>query len=137
MKRTLELENQLSALSRLLDITGDFLDANKVPFPVQYKIKLILDEVFSNIVSYGYQPQDPPDTVVIETSITEGKFTALINDGGLPFNPLEYDPVDTGLPTEERPIGGLGIHLVRNLASELTYERKENRNVFCFSIEIG
>jgi len=44
--------------------------------------------------------------------------------------------VDTSLPLEERPIGGLGIHLIRNLATELAYERKENRNVFCFSIEI-
>ena len=136
MKRTLELENQLSALSRLLDITGDFLDANKVPVPVQFKIKLILDEIFSNIVSYGYLPQDPPDTVLIEMCIKGGKFTATINDGGRPFNPLEYDMVDTSLPAEERPIGGLGIHLIRNLAGELAYERKENRNVFCFSIEI-
>ncbi|HNR28023.1 MAG TPA: ATP-binding protein [Bacteroidales bacterium] len=136
MKRTLELENQLSALSGLLDMTGDFLDAHKVPVPVQNKIKLILDEIFSNIVSYGYLPQDPPDTVLVELCIANGKFTAMFNDGGMPFNPLEYGPVDTSLPLEERPIGGLGIHLIRNLATELAYERKENRNVFCFSIEI-
>ena len=72
MKRTLELENQLSALSGLLDMTGDFLDAHKVPVPVQNKIKLILDEIFSNIVSYGYLPQDPPDTVLVELCIANG-----------------------------------------------------------------
>ncbi|MDD2290406.1 MAG: ATP-binding protein [Bacteroidales bacterium] len=137
MKRTLELENQLSALSGLLDMTGDFLDVHKVPAPVQYKIKLILDEIFSNIVTYGYRPQDPPDTVLVELCIANGTFTAKVNDGGIPFNPLEYRPTDTSLPLEERPIGGLGIHLVRNLSAKLAYERKENRNVFCFSLEIG
>lgn len=137
MKRTLELENQLSALSGLLDMTGDFLDVHKVPAPVQYKIKLILDEIFSNIVTYGYRPQDPPDTVLVELCIANGTFTAKVNDGGIPFNPLEYRPADTSLPLEERPIGGLGIHLVRNLSAKLAYERKENRNVFCFSLEIG
>ncbi len=118
-------------------MTGDFLDVHKVPAPVQYKIKLILDEIFSNIVTYGYRPQDPPDTVLVELCIANGTFTAKVNDGGIPFNPLEYRPADTSLPLEERPIGGLGIHLVRNLAAELAYERKENRNVFCFSLEIG
>ena len=136
MKRILELENNLSQLSGLLDTTGDFLDKHKVPVPVQYKIKLILDEMFSNIVSYGYKPGDPPDTVRIEMCIRDKKFTAVLDDGGIPFNPLEHAQADTTLPAEERPIGGLGIHLVRNLTSELYYERKENRNVFCFSLEI-
>lgn len=136
MKQVLELENKLSALSGLLDSAGGFLDKVKAPVPVQYKIKLILDEIFSNIVSYGYRPGDPPDIIRIEMTLRDGKFTAVINDGGIPFNPLEYNQADITLPAEKRPIGGLGIHLIRNLTGELSYERKENRNVFCFSIKI-
>ena len=136
MKRTLELDNKLSELSRLLDTAEEFLESGRVPVPVQYKIKLVLDEMFSNIVSYGYRPEDPPDRIRVEISLTDKKFTGILDDGGVPFNPLEQDQADTSLPAEERPIGGLGIHLVRNLTHELSYKREKNRNVFCFSMEI-
>lgn len=136
MKRTLELENKLSELTRLLDVAEEFLESGRVPVPVQYKIKLVFDEMFSNIVSYGYRPEDPPDRIRIEMSLKDKKFTGTLDDGGISFNPLEQDHADTTLPAEERPIGGLGIHLVRNLTHELSYKRKKNRNVFCFSMEI-
>ena len=60
MKRILELENNLSQLSGLLDTTGDFLDKHKVPVPVQYKIKLILDEMFSKHRLLRVQTGRPP-----------------------------------------------------------------------------
>ena len=103
---------------------------------MQYKIKLVFDEMFSNIVSYGYRPEDPPDKIRVEMSLTDKKFTGTLDDGGIPFNPLEQDQADTTLPAEERPIGGLGIHLVKNLTHELSYKREKNRNVFCFSMKI-
>ncbi len=74
MKRTLELDNKLSELSRLLDTAEEFLESGRVPVPVQYKIKLVFDEMFSNIVSYGYRPEDPPDKIRVEMSLTDKKF---------------------------------------------------------------
>ena len=105
MKRTLELDNKLSELSRLLDTAEEFLESGRVPVPVQYKIKLVFDEMFSNIVSYGYRPEDPPDKIRVEMSLTDKKFTGTLDDGGIPFNPLEQDQADTTLPAEERPSG--------------------------------
>ena len=93
-------------------------------------------EMFSNIVSYGYRTEDLQHKIRVEMSLTDKKFTGTLDDGGIPFNPLEQDQADTTLPAEERPIGGLGIHLVKNLTHELSYKREKNRNVFCFSMKI-
>jgi anti-sigma regulatory factor (Ser/Thr protein kinase) len=133
---TLQLENKLSELDRLLDSAEAFLDSHGVPLPMQYKIKLALDEMFSNIVLYGYKPGDPPDTILVDMTLSGNTFSAILNDGGIPFNPLEKENANIDLPVEERPIGGLGIHLVKKISHDLHYERRENRNVFCFCIEV-
>ena len=52
-----------------------------------------------------------------------------VADDGIPFNPLSIAPPDTGLSVEDRRIGGLGIHLVRNIMDEVTYNRRTDRNV--------
>ena len=52
-----------------------------------------------------------------------------ISDSGIPFDPTKQKPADTTLSAEERAIGGLGIHLVRQLMDEVTYSREENKNV--------
>jgi len=52
-----------------------------------------------------------------------------VSDDGVPFDPLAVAPPDTSLPLEQRPLGGLGIHLVRHLVDEVTYERRGDRNV--------
>ncbi len=51
-------------------------------------------------------------------------------DNGCPFNPLDRPEVDTAIPLDEKPIGGLGVHLMRRFMDELDYRREDGRNVF-------
>jgi len=52
-----------------------------------------------------------------------------VEDDGKPFDPTQAPVVDTSLPLEKKPIGGLGIHLIRRAMDEMSYRRQANRNV--------
>ena len=89
---------------------------------------LVLDELLTNIVSYGYD-----DGLTHEISLRlraePGSLTAILRDDGKPFNPLEEAPaavLDGSI--EDRPIGGLGIHFMRTLMDEVTYQRQDGYN---------
>lgn len=88
---------------------------------------MALDEVLTNVVLYAY-PEDRRGTVGINLSRDGNTITAQIVDHGKPFDPTAHPTPDTTLPIEQRPIGGLGIHLVRNLVTSLRYFREQGAN---------
>lgn len=136
MQQEILLTNQLSDLERLLDTAEVFLEQCGVPMPLQFKIKLALDEIFTNIVSYGY-PQHQQDTVKVTLSVEDDMCTACLEDGGVAFDPLnEAKAPDTTLSADERPIGGLGIHLVKKLSQSINYKRLNERNILTFHISL-
>jgi anti-sigma regulatory factor (Ser/Thr protein kinase) len=60
--------------------------------------------------------------------LESGSVVLAVEDDGVPFNPLQAQEVDIGTPPEERRVGGLGIHIVRNVMNELKYTRQDGRN---------
>ena len=80
------------------------------------------------MMEYAY-PEGTKGTVNIVATIADGVLSFVISDSGKPFDPTAKTEVDTTLSAEERPIGGLGIHLVRQIMDDVTYERKDNKNV--------
>ena len=96
------LQTQVTELGERLDI----------PAKTLFQINLALEEVLTNVIKYAYD--DPASqTLTVKVAMDENEFQAEIIDRGRPFNPLEATPPDLDLPIEKRPIGGLGIHLVR------------------------
>ncbi|MCY4190482.1 MAG: ATP-binding protein [Rhodospirillaceae bacterium] len=93
---------------------------------VEFDLKLVLEELFINIVDYGDCPGTP---VRIAFTSEQDRLTIEISDSGRPFNPLVDAPeVDTSLPIEDRTIGGLGVHLVHKLMDEVNYRRDGDLN---------
>ena len=92
-----------------------------------FEINLALDELFTNIISYGYR--DDKDHL-IEITITPQNNTLelCIEDDGVPFNLQDVDDPDLPCDIETCKIGGLGIHLIKNLMDEVCYVRKKNKN---------
>ena len=88
---------------------------------------MALDEALTNVVLYAY-PKDCRGTVGIHLSRDGNTITAEIVDHGKPFDPTAHPAPDITLPIEQRPIGGLGIHLVRNLVTSLRYYREQGEN---------
>ena len=124
----LRLANDLAGLAQLAECVEGFGAAQKLPAGVVNAISVVLDEAVSNAINHGYDAgvrgqiavrlRRAPDAVLLE-----------VEDDGRPFDPLQTPPPDLTLPLERRPIGGLGVHLIRNLMDEVSYARVGGRNV--------
>lgn len=105
-----------------------FGDEKDIPLPIIHKICIVIDELLSNIISYAYQ--DKKEHIVdINIKLNGERLEIKITDNGFPFNPLAMLPPDTKLGLEERELGGLGIHLVKNIMDEYQYTRLKGENI--------
>jgi anti-sigma regulatory factor (Ser/Thr protein kinase) len=98
-----------------------------VPADASYLVSLAIEELVTNCIKYGYDDSDG-HTVGIILSLDGRTLTMEVIDDGRAFNPLDVPPPDMSLAMEGRPIGGLGIHLLRQLADQMTYERRGGEN---------
>lgn len=101
-----------------------FAEAHKVPAAVRRSVSVALDELLNNSLAYGSASE-----VSIDVELQTDRLRVTLSDDGRPFNPLDQAAPDTGLSIEERPIGGLGIHLTREVMDEMVYHRRADRNV--------
>ncbi|MFW6324258.1 MAG: ATP-binding protein [Desulfovibrionales bacterium] len=100
------------------------------------KVELVLEEVLINVISYAYPPECP-GWIELLCLHEPARFSVIITDSGKPFDPLETEPPDLSLDVEEREIGGLGIHLVRQMTDHAEYARKDEKNVITLGWELG
>ena len=121
------MRNDLAELGRLLDDVEAYCSARDVPHEVIRGLAVALDELITNTVTHGY-PDGRDHDIELHLDVTDSGLSAEVIDDASAFNPLEHPVPDTTLPAEQRPIGGLGIHLVRNLMDEVAYERRDGRN---------
>ena len=98
-------------------------------------VNLLLDELVSNIIKYGYDDAGEHRIEVV-VQVDGGVLTISIDDDGKPFNPLELPPPDLDLPIEDRPVGGLGVYIVRSLADTLDYRRERGHNLFTLTKKV-
>ena len=99
------------------------------------QIELVLEEILVNIINYAY-PQKPGTIEIRYQLLQTSQLKLEIIDNGIPFDPLSIPEADTEAPLEERPIGGLGIFLVRNIAESVDYQRQFGKNVLTVSIAL-
>lgn len=104
-----------------------FSAAHRVTPPVAQAVQVALDELLSNTVRSGFPPGQT-GRIDVRFDIDEGALDVLIVDDGVPFDPLARAEPDTGASLEARPVGGLGIHLVRQLMDRVDYERRDGEN---------
>lgn len=99
------------------------------------KIELVLEELLVNHVLHAYGSGEG-DSEVACSRRAPACFCLEVVDEAAPFNPLGHATPDLTLAPEDRPIGGLGIHVVRSLADEISYRREAGKNVLtvCFAL---
>jgi serine/threonine-protein kinase RsbW len=105
--------------------------AAEVPAEELEKLDLVLEEILMNIARYAYVPATGTAEVAVAPDGL-GKLHVEISDWGNAFNPLDVEPPDFSRGLAERPIGGLGVFLVRSLVSSIAYRREEDRNILSF-----
>ena len=127
--KQITLDATVENLEKITDFVNCELENNGCSFKAMTQIDVVIDELFSNIAYYAYQPDVGPVTVTVD--IEEDPVTVAITfyDNGKPFNPLESADPDVTLSAEDRKIGGLGIFLVKKTMDEVTYEFKDNQNI--------
>ena len=135
MNKTFILKNNLAEIKRLTDILCKLCEENNIRNKVLCDVTLALEEIFANIVHYAYEDNEE-HLVKIHIKIRDNVLALEIKDDGKPFNPLEIPLTNTKAPFEERKIGGLGIHLVRNLIDELEYKQVEGKNVITMKVRL-
>ena len=97
---------------------------------IKIQVDVAVDEIFSNIARYAYNPEIGPATVRVEVEETPLCVIISFIDQGVPFDPLaEEQPDTTRLPKGERPIGGLGLFLVKKTMDDIVYEYKDGKNI--------
>jgi anti-sigma regulatory factor (Ser/Thr protein kinase) len=130
-RSSLSLKNDVTELERVAVCLEQFAAEAGLPDEIVGELNLCLEEILTNIMFYGAGEGQDPDSLAIELEleVADAALTVRVQDNGKPFNPLEAGEPDTELPIEEREIGGLGIHLVRELMDELDYTRAGDRNV--------
>jgi len=124
----IELKNDLSEINRLSERVNDFAEANNLSPKTLFALNLSLEEVITNVISYGFD-DDKEHQILVHIYSIGGEISVEIEDDGKPFNPLQVDEPDLTIPLEERPIGGLGIHLIRNYMDDLEYKRDGYKNI--------
>ena len=122
-----ELKNDLSELETLCQQVNKFGQAAGLSETCIADVNICLDELFTNIVSYGFE-DDLEHIIQITMNLDNRVLTLSIEDEGIPFNPLEKTDPKVPADLKDVRIGGLGIHFVRKLMDDVRYQRKQGKN---------
>lgn len=120
------LSDRHAGFKAMMDDAETFLARQDVPENIVGQVMIALDEIVSNIFDHGARDGEP--TINIRLQARRDKVTAVIVDDGIAFDPLQSAEPDTSLSAEERPIGGLGIHLVKKMMDDVRYDRDHRQN---------
>jgi len=128
MKETLTLHNDISEVPQLgewIEQKGEELD---LPVSSVFQLNLALEEAVVNVMNYAYPGQEGmPVRLTIEGDNNSLVFT--LEDDGVAFDPTAASEPDLTLDIDDRPIGGLGIFLVKQMMKDVVYERRGDTNV--------
>jgi len=114
--------NSFEDLGRVSLEAGRFLEAEGINDRPAYVTNLTIEELLTNILKYGYDDAAEHE-IFLRVSIRPALIEIEVEDDGHRFNPWEFPEPDTTIPPEERAPGGLGIHMIRKLASRVDYQR--------------
>lgn len=127
MTSTLHIINELNQLALVSDFVEQEANSIGLEELQLMQVKLALEEAVTNAILYAY-PSEEAKEICIEMDCQNGRLLITVTDSGIPFNPLDKEDPDLTLPPEERPIGGLGVYLVKQLMTDVIYSRSAGKN---------
>ena len=122
------LTNQAAQRQRLLTALEAFTEEHHLPASVRQAADLALEEHLTNILRYAYDDTQLHE-IRVRFELNQDGLVIEVEDDGRAFDPLQRPRVDTALPLESKPMGGLGIHLIRQVMDDVSYRREANRNI--------
>ena len=133
--RHLTLRNDIRQISLLPGFLEDVTQGMNPAPGILAQLNLALEEAVANVISYAY-PEGTEGFVDIDARRDGNNLSLVISDSGSAFDPTARDAVDISAGVDERPIGGLGIHLIREIMDTVSYERRDGRNILTITKKI-
>lgn len=125
----IDVEAETSKLPEVLDFIEKHLEKIGCLPRDRVKIGIAAEEIFVNIAQYAYAPEKGRACVRIEVSDDPVEVTITFIDNGKPYDPLKNEDPDITLPASERPIGGLGVFMVKKTMDDVSYKYVNGRNI--------
>jgi anti-sigma regulatory factor (Ser/Thr protein kinase) len=119
--------NENGELARVVLLLDRLGAEHRVAPSILADMQIAVDEVLKNLIDHAY-PDDAAHEILLRFEVSDNMLQAVIEDDGVPFDPLSSPAPNLGMPLRERSPGGLGLHFVRKLMSEMSYDRVGNRN---------
>ena len=137
--KELMVEATIENLAKVFVFLQEALESCDVPPKVKRQIKLCVEEIYMNITHYAYNPETGPARIGIDVVDGDVPSRVVISfaDEGKPYDPLGRDDPDLELGLDDRPIGGLGIYLVKTTMDNVAYEHINGENVLTIEKDIG
>ncbi len=129
MEKRLTIENQLENLTQVASFVEEICEELGLGADWVFNLNLVLEEAMTNVIMYAYPEGEKHEIWLLVQKEPDSMLTLVLEDEGIAFDPTEVPDADVTLSAEERPIGGLGIFLIRQIMDEVTYERANNRNI--------
>lgn len=121
------MQSTLDELTKSMDECGSFLAREGAPGEAVFAANLAMEELITNTIKYGGSPESH-GPIHLRLQLFPKKFLLHMEDSASEFDPFSQEPPDLSLPIDQRPIGGLGLHLVKSLMSACHYRRDGGRN---------
>lgn len=123
----LRLDADLGELQRLTAWLDGFCERHDIPEEAHYHLNIVVEELVLNAIKHGLCSPSQ-EAIQIDLQLSDQELDITMTDTGIPFNPLDAPPPDLTGSLANRPIGGLGIHLVRSLMNSVEYKREGGKN---------
>ena len=128
MEKSIILANDIAEIARLAQFVDEVGEEFCLAPDITFNLNLVLEEAVVNVINYAY-PKDEHQSIFLSVKLQDGYIVFVLTDTGKEFDPTMAPEADITLSAEERPIGGLGIFLIRQIMNEVKYERIDGKNV--------
>ncbi|PWU18558.1 MAG: ATP-binding protein [Verrucomicrobia bacterium] len=124
----LRIKSAFSEIPAANEAASRWLAERAAPAAADYFTNLAIEELVTNCIKYGYD-DSAEHFIEVEVKLCPDELVVTVTDDGRPFNPLEAPEPDIALPVADRPVGGLGIHLLRRMSDRMDYARSDGKNL--------
>ena len=127
------IANRPTEKANVLDLVERFGQERGCLLPRLHQLQLAVEEHLTNILVYAYEDRLEHE-ITVRAQWRNGSLSVEIEDDGRAFNPLDLPSPDLTLPMDQRPIGGLGVHMIRRSVDAVEYRREANRNILSLKL---
>ena len=128
MEKSIEIINKLDEMDNIAAFIEDVGESIGMSPSLVMSLNLALEEAIANVVMYAYPNEEGKHKNILNAVFENGELVFTLIDSGVPFDPTKAPEADITLSAQDRPIGGLGIFLIRKIMNEISYQRVNNEN---------